>query len=115
MDIERSIEFSLLKELEKKDLIDLILPTQEVLKHIREIKCNELQYSKVKNGQSIKVESSYKGFKSEVWASYKENPIAIGIIDGEVFSPKRIKRKTFEILNTWKHGVESTYSSSEIE
>ena len=90
MDIKRSIEFSLLKTLEKIELIDLILPTQEVLKHIREIKCNELQYNRIKNGQSIKIESTSEGFKSEVWASYKENPVAIGIIDGEVFSPKRI-------------------------
>ena len=80
----------MLKTLEKNELIDLILPTQEVLKHIREIKCNEIQYNRIKNGQSIKIEITSEGFKSEVWASYKEHPIAIGIIDGEVFSPKRI-------------------------
>ncbi len=90
LDIKDSIDFSMLRALEKNEILDLVLPTQTVLKNLTEIRCNDCQYKKIKNGHAIKCGDVYMELNSKAWASYKDSPIAIGVIDGEFFLPKRV-------------------------
>ncbi len=90
LDIENSISLSSLQTLEKNEIMNLILPTQEVLKFMMEIKCNESQLHKIKNGMPIKYDIFFEEPSFRVWASYRNIPIAIGTINGDIFSPKRV-------------------------
>ena len=89
-DIKDSISLSLLQTLEENEILDFILPTQEVLKFMTEIKCNDSQFIKIRNGIPVKSDIFFKESSLKAWASYRDIPIAVGTIDGNVFHPKRV-------------------------